>query len=332
MDNAGILKIADLGLARKFESPLPEYTKTVVTLWYRSPELLLGCDKYSSAIDMWSIGCIFAELLTKKPLFEGAQNEIDQISKIFELLQQISSDDITLLNSLQNQIQYPSNYFKVNCDNAETGITGLGFYPVGRGLWNLQDRKIKGKKVMSLGQDFGGYLGYAKSFNAGEESINGPTWKNLLEIIGDVKIDTSEVFFTNAVLGQRVEGLASVKNNVWVNNKDFLIDNLIFLRIQILIQRPKVILVLGKEAFPILKELHTTLKDLKSEIPFRLLDNPTNVVKFRKAISFDEIPDYSFKLVFLVHPSYRQANVGKRTYLIYSGKEAEKNMILDALN
>jgi cell division cycle 2-like protein len=86
MNNQGILKIADLGLARKFESPLLEYTKNVITLWYRPPELLLGCEKYSSAVDMWSVGCIFAELLTKKPLFEGAQNEIEQITKIFELV------------------------------------------------------------------------------------------------------------------------------------------------------------------------------------------------------------------------------------------------------
>jgi cell division cycle 2-like protein len=86
MDNQGVLKIADLGLARKFESPLQPYTKNVVTLWYRPPELLLGCEKYSSAVDMWSVGCIFAELLTKKALFEGAQNEIEQITKIFELV------------------------------------------------------------------------------------------------------------------------------------------------------------------------------------------------------------------------------------------------------
>eukprot|EP00475_Leptophrys_vorax_P009302 TRINITY_DN16170_c0_g1_i1.p1 TRINITY_DN16170_c0_g1~~TRINITY_DN16170_c0_g1_i1.p1 ORF type:complete len:252 (-),score=52.56 TRINITY_DN16170_c0_g1_i1:39-794(-) len=86
LDSGGVLKIADMGLARHYGSPLQEYTPTVVTLWYRAPELLLGAKKYSAEIDMWSVGCIFGELLTKRPVFEGAQGELAQISKIFELL------------------------------------------------------------------------------------------------------------------------------------------------------------------------------------------------------------------------------------------------------
>jgi len=56
-------------------------TSTVVTLWYRAPEVLLQ-DTYGSAIDMWSIGCMFAEMLNRKPLFI-AHNEINQLQKIF---------------------------------------------------------------------------------------------------------------------------------------------------------------------------------------------------------------------------------------------------------
>ena len=70
-NNKGILKICDFGLARKFYTSLKVYTLPVVTLWYRAPELLLGWDKYSAAIDMWSVGCIFAELILKEPLFRG---------------------------------------------------------------------------------------------------------------------------------------------------------------------------------------------------------------------------------------------------------------------
>jgi serine/threonine protein kinase len=55
-----------------------------VTLWYRAPELLLGATEYSTAIDMWSMGCIMAELLTKKPLFDG-KRDIDQLSKVSDL-------------------------------------------------------------------------------------------------------------------------------------------------------------------------------------------------------------------------------------------------------
>ncbi|KXZ53820.1 CDKH1 protein [Gonium pectorale] len=84
-NNHGELKICDFGLARQFGSPLRSYTQPVVTLWYRPPELLLGETLYSTAVDMWSIGCIMAELLTGKPLFPG-QGDIEQLDKICNVL------------------------------------------------------------------------------------------------------------------------------------------------------------------------------------------------------------------------------------------------------
>jgi len=84
-NNRGIACLCDFGLARKYGDPLKEYTQLVVTLWYRAPELLLGAKVYGAAIDVWSLGCIFAELVLRKPLLPG-QGEIDQIDKIFKLL------------------------------------------------------------------------------------------------------------------------------------------------------------------------------------------------------------------------------------------------------
>lgn len=82
MNNRGEIKVADFGMARFCGDPPPSnLTQLVVTLWYRAPELLLGATTYDSAIDMWSIGCIFAELLTKHPLLQG-KNEVDQLSKV----------------------------------------------------------------------------------------------------------------------------------------------------------------------------------------------------------------------------------------------------------
>uniref|UniRef100_A0A8C2UZY2 Cyclin-dependent kinase 11B n=1 Tax=Chinchilla lanigera TaxID=34839 RepID=A0A8C2UZY2_CHILA len=83
LSRGGILKVGDFGLAREYGSPLKAYTPVVVTLWYRAPELLLGAKEYSTAVDMWSVGCIFGELLTQKPLFPG-KSEIDQINKVFK--------------------------------------------------------------------------------------------------------------------------------------------------------------------------------------------------------------------------------------------------------
>ena len=115
IDHKGTIKMADFGLARCAGVPLRVYTHEVikclvysrellgmrwsiccewffftvctkiVTLWYRAPEVLLGCQRYSGAVDVWSVGCIFAEMFLKKPLFQG-DAEIDQLFRIFRLV------------------------------------------------------------------------------------------------------------------------------------------------------------------------------------------------------------------------------------------------------
>ncbi|CAO3658359.1 unnamed protein product [Rhizopus stolonifer] len=85
LNNRGEIKVADFGLARKYGSPMGHMTQLVVTLWYRAPELLLGAKEYTTAIDMWSVGCIFAELVNNEPLLSG-RSELDQLDKIFKLL------------------------------------------------------------------------------------------------------------------------------------------------------------------------------------------------------------------------------------------------------
>jgi cyclin-dependent kinase 2 len=79
------LKLADFGLARAFGIPVRTFTHEVVTLWYRAPEILLGSCHYSTPVDVWSVGCIFAEMVTQRPLFPG-DSEIDELFRIFRLL------------------------------------------------------------------------------------------------------------------------------------------------------------------------------------------------------------------------------------------------------
>ena len=83
--NQGRLKICDFGMARQYSSFPKQYSQLVVTLWYRAPELLLGTRSYSTAVDMWSVGCIMGELLRKKPLFPG-QSEVQQLSMLCKTL------------------------------------------------------------------------------------------------------------------------------------------------------------------------------------------------------------------------------------------------------
>lgn len=92
IDSNGWIKLADFGLARAFGVPVRTYTHEVVTLWYRAPEILLGSKQYSTPVDIWSIGCIFAEMVTRRPLFPG-DAEIDEIYRIFRTLG--TPDEIT---------------------------------------------------------------------------------------------------------------------------------------------------------------------------------------------------------------------------------------------
>lgn len=85
INSRGGLKLGDFGLARAFGIPVNTFSNEVVTLWYRAPDVLLGSRNYSTSIDVWSAGCIMAEMYTGKPLFPGKTNE-DQLLRIFKLL------------------------------------------------------------------------------------------------------------------------------------------------------------------------------------------------------------------------------------------------------
>jgi serine/threonine protein kinase len=85
INNKGQLKLADFGLARAFGIPVNTFSNEVVTLWYRAPDVLLGSRTYNTSIDIWSAGCIMAEMFTGRPLFPGTTNE-DQLQKIFRLM------------------------------------------------------------------------------------------------------------------------------------------------------------------------------------------------------------------------------------------------------
>ena len=80
-----VLKIADFGLGRSFAIPVRKTTNAVVTLWYRAPDVLLGSTTYGTPIDLWSIGCIMAEMVTGVPLFDG-RTDSDHLMKIFQFL------------------------------------------------------------------------------------------------------------------------------------------------------------------------------------------------------------------------------------------------------
>jgi mitogen-activated protein kinase 15 len=99
-----LLKVADFGLARLVDAPKEDGSKTqvltdyVATRWYRAPEILLGSNNYTKAVDMWSIGCILGELLGGKPMFPGTST-MNQIDRIIEILGRPSKDDLDAIQS-----------------------------------------------------------------------------------------------------------------------------------------------------------------------------------------------------------------------------------------
>merc|ERR1712151_1454694 len=99
------MKVADFGLARSLleanpsgESSSPILTDYVATRWYRAPEILLGSTQYGKAVDMWSLGCIFGEMLIAKPVFPG-NSTLNQIEKICEVVGKPTQTEIAQINS-----------------------------------------------------------------------------------------------------------------------------------------------------------------------------------------------------------------------------------------
>ncbi|XP_073283808.1 mitogen-activated protein kinase homolog NTF3-like [Primulina huaijiensis] len=92
------LRICDFGLARTNSCKGQFMTEYVVTRWYRAPELLLCCDNYGTSIDVWSVGCIFAELLGRKPVFPGTEC-LNQLKLIINILGSQQEDDLKFIDN-----------------------------------------------------------------------------------------------------------------------------------------------------------------------------------------------------------------------------------------
>lgn len=105
LTSGGVLKIADFGLARDWGDPGKQMTSQVVTRWYRSPELLYGAKEYSYAVDIWAVGCIFAELMLRTPFVAG-DTDIEQLTKIFQALGTPTEADWPGMSSLSDYIAF----------------------------------------------------------------------------------------------------------------------------------------------------------------------------------------------------------------------------------
>ena len=150
LSHRGILKVGDFGLAREYGSPLKAYTPIVVTLWYRAPELLLQSRQYSYPIDIWSVGCIFGELLTMKPLFPG-KSEIDQLNHIFKDLgtpnDTIWPEYSTL--PLVKKVMFTEHKYNNLQNRFGQKLTKMGFDLINRFLTYCPSRRITAEDALN---------------------------------------------------------------------------------------------------------------------------------------------------------------------------------------
>ncbi|KAI3442620.1 Protein kinase domain-containing protein [Psidium guajava] len=144
IDKTGMLKIADFGLANYYRPqdrrPL---TNRVVTLWYRAPELLLGATDYGVGIDLWSAGCLLAEMFAGRPIMPG-RNEVEQLHKIFKLCGTPPEDywkKMKLPTTFRPRPLYKSNLTEIFREFPESSVgllsSLLALYPASRGSASL---------------------------------------------------------------------------------------------------------------------------------------------------------------------------------------------------
>ncbi|KAI4317169.1 hypothetical protein L6164_025064 [Bauhinia variegata] len=140
VDKRGVLKIGDFGLSiSNVHKPKGPFTNRVVTLWYRAPELLLGSTDYGFGIDLWSAGCILAEMFFGRPIMRG-RTEVEQLHMIFKLFGSPSEDywkNLNLMTSYRPPQYYKPNYEEVFSDFPSSSLallaTLLDLHPARRG-------------------------------------------------------------------------------------------------------------------------------------------------------------------------------------------------------
>jgi len=144
---AGELKLADFGLARAFGIPVRSYTHEVVTLWYRAPDVLMGSRKYSTPVDIWSVGCIFAEMVNCRPLFPG-NADADQLQRIFKVLGTPNEMMWPTITELPDWKQDFTQYTRQDLNAIVPSLNPLGVDLLEKMLQYDPNARVSGKQAM----------------------------------------------------------------------------------------------------------------------------------------------------------------------------------------
>jgi hypothetical protein len=212
-------------------------------------------------------------------------------------------------------------------------IAGTSFFPGGDGLWKEEMASVRPStpvgKIMVLGHNFDSKEGFQKSVERGSESLKAPTWRNLLNLLEVAQIQPHSCFFTNVYMGLIAKG-SNIGRFPGAKGPEFVSRCLEFLKEQIAVLRPAIILTLGAYVPPLVAEVTENFPAWKSIHSLRALDR-AGVPKV-DAVTFKGVRALKTTVVALTHPAQRHLNVGNRAYRAYSGHEAELLMLNEALN
>jgi uracil-DNA glycosylase len=179
---------------------------------------------------------------------------------------------------------------------------------------------------MVLGHDFHSEAGYGESLKRGAESLNQPTWKNLLDVFDRAEIRPAECFFTNVYMGLRA-GTKTTGPFAGARSAEFVTHCQQFLAAQIEAQRPSLIVTLGTIAPRVLSRLSPELSVWNAPVGLKGLNNSHALIQ---RVTFPNLPGFDTTAVALIHPCLRRPNLRHRKYRGLEGDAAEIRMLRDA--
>lgn len=208
----------------------------------------------------------------------------------------------TLLESLHATVK-ASDYPDGVMEDRSGRIQGPGFFPGSTGIV-VGTKVLASRRIMVLGQDQDNQKGHDKSEAKGDE-LYSKTWTNMTDLFGQAQIDIEDCFFTNFIMGVRVNSKRNTGPSPALAHPAFMVACSAFFIQQLVMQRPKVILCLGMIPFKLLSLVSTGLRLRSIGIDtFKELDaRGMNVIQ---DVRFDSLPEERFLLVPLCHPSYPQ--------------------------
>ncbi len=203
-------------------------------------------------------------------------------------------------------------------------LPDTAFFPGGSGLW-LDEPGSDLPDVLVLANDFGMWTDHAGYLAGVGRDLDTPTWRELISLAGDANLDLGRCFFSNATMGLRTVG-NSTNDNSAHKDSAFRLRNSEFLRYQIELLSPRLVIALGKSSVRHIASLAPSQFRVKANFSYSYLDK--NGLSWRRGVKIGRVHT---DIVSMLHPCLRIANQRFRTYKDLAGDAAEKRLLRDAL-